>query len=549
MLFTLKKPHYRLVLATALVMLSGWILSATYLYIAADNIAKHEATKTARFTARQAAMTIQPYLLAEDIISLNFFLNSLTEAQQVEGVAIYNKRNKLIARAGEGNGAEQEVILGSQQTPMGTLKLYTNHQSERSMLTGFLWQVAILSIITLLATLITLWLSIKQLNTRSTSPNDDTDTRECDTDNASNNNIPSPSPACTESTVSIVNLAEPTSSEENTSKPPESFSQTLTQAINEPSLAQTEANNDTQSQITTEHNNDIHSTDETLDNNDLVELLRPDTTERMPHFKPTPMQPENEQMHSSRKESTYELEDSLKEDRQSHSENTSQPATLKPNPLRTHERAEEQLDLYSLEHQLELSLQPKEAAYLFYIDATTGHADYVEPEEHNYLLQTYEHLIKKVSAIYGGSVSVNASGDLQLFFDDQDEEDGHGIHALCAAKLFTLLYRAFNHARIKSFKPVLNLHMAIVRGNREKFNLIKEEALFLTRTTQSNELISHTALTEAKQLKSTLLSSAEVRREDEDKVLVLSLTPSYQALLTKQATHLLKTPSAEALEQ
>ncbi|BBB28456.1 hypothetical protein [Neptunomonas japonica] len=526
--FTLKKQHYRLILATALVMLSGWILSATYLYIAADNIAKNEATKTARLTARQAAMTIQPYLLAEDIISLNFFLNSLTEAPQVKGVAIFNKRNKLIARAGENNGAEQQVILGNQQTPMGTLKLYTGHQSEHNMLTGLLWQVAILSAISFLATLITLWLSLKQLNLRSSTFDENSN---IDTSNSSSSDAPA--------------------LDEEVAEQPESFYQSMAEATSEPYSERTEGSNDDQSQIGSEPDTDIHSTDETLDNNELVELLRPDSTERMPHFKPAPMQSDNEQANDTSpvEESTYELEDSLKEQQLSQPENTQEAPPLKPNPLRAHERAEEQLDLYSLEHQLELSLQPKEAAYLFYIDATTGHADYVEPEEHSYLLQTYEHLIKKVSAIYGGSIFVNASGDLQVFFDDQDEEDGHGVHALCAAKLFTLLYRAFNQARIKSFKPVLNLHMAIVRGNRDKFNLIKEEALFLTRTTQTNELISHTALTEAKQLKSTLLSTAQVRREDEDKVLILSLTPSYQALLTKQATHLLKAPSAETLKQ
>jgi hypothetical protein len=543
MLFTLKTPHYRLLLATALVMVLGWILSATYLYIAAESIAKHEATKTARLTARQAAMTIQPYLLAEDIISLNYFLNSLTEAKQVKGVAVFNKRNKLIARAGENIGTEQKVILGSQQTPTGTLKLYTNHQSEHNMLNALLWQVAILSIITLLATLITLWLSLRQLNIRPPSFVEETEPLELDTDKPSKNDEPLSNPLSTKSGKLTVELTETLTSEEITTQQPESFSQTLTQAINQPTSVQIETKDDTSSQASRENTHEIHSTDETLDNNELVELLKPDTTERMPHFKPAPMQPENEPTNSSFKEASYELEDSLKDHQQTLSD-----SAPKPNPLRTHERSEEQLDLYSLDHQLELSLQPIDAAYLFYIDATTGHADYVEPEEHSYLIQTYEQLINKVSAIYGGAVSVNASGDLQLLFDDQDEEDGHGVHALCAAKLFTLLYRAFNQSRIKSFKPVLNLHMAIVRGNREKFNFIKEEALFLTRTTQSNELISHTALTEAKQLKSTLLSAADVRREDEDKVLILSLTPSYQALLTKQATHLLKASSAGAQE-
>ncbi len=542
MLFILKKPHYRLIFATALVMLSGWIISASYLYLVTDSIAKNEAQITARHTARQAAITIQPYLLAEDIISLNFYLNNLTEARLVNGVAIYNKQSKLIARAGENHGTEQQVILGNQQTPTGTLKLYSNHEAQKNMLSGLLWQVSILSLITLLATLVTLWLALKPLKISSDEP-EDTE-KQSDALTAEN---------------ATQAVTEAHDEEESTQdKASDSFTQTLAATLEDtpdkiPPLLEVDSSNNPGATVSDKaldennsdtlktHQYDDSSSDETLNDDELVNLLRPDTTQRMPHFTPSPMQPDDDdgQPRQQQREATYELEE--------HQQSTPQaaPASAKPNPLRAHERTEEQLDLYSLDHQLELSLQPQDAAYLFYIDATTGHADYVEPEEHNYLLKTYEKLIKKVAAIYGGAVSIDASGDMQLFFDDQDEEDGHGVHALCAAKLFTLLYRAFNQARIKSFKPVLNLHMAIVRGNREKFNLIKEEALFLTRTTQSNELISHTALTEARQLKATLLSSADVRREDEDKVLILSLTASYQALLNKQATHLLSKPVTE----
>jgi hypothetical protein len=69
---------------------------------------------------------------------------------------------------------------------------------------------------------------------------------------------------------------------------------------------------------------------------------------------------------------------------------------------------------------------------------------------------------------------------------------------------------------------------------------MKEEALFLTRTTQSNDLISHTALTEATHLKSTLLQQAHIQRVEEDKVLIQSMGDSYQDLLRKQAIHLLR---------
>ena len=520
MLFILKKPHYRLIFATALVMLSGWIISASYLYLVTDSIAKNEAQITARHTARQAAMTIQPYMLAEDIISLNFYLNSLTEARQINGVAIYNNQSKL----------------------------YSNYEPQKRLLTGLLWQVSTLSIITLLATLVTLWLALKPL--------------KISTNEAKESDEPSHTPIETEETAKTAGTADtPSASEEEPEHTEglgtDSFVQTLKETLENGSPtpdqdAEPADTHDTTYVDETSDQSNSGSTallqgheetlEETLNNDELVALLKPDTTQRMPHFIPTPIEPDEEergpQQHRQH-DAPYELEERQQDI------SSPIPAPVQLNPLRTHERTEEQLDLYSLDHQLELSLPPQDAAYLFYIDATTGHADYVEPEEHNYLLQTYEKLINKVSAIYGGVVSIDASGDLQLFFDDQDEEDGHGVHALCAAKLFTLLYRAFNQARIKSFKPVLNLHMAIVRGNRAKLNLIKEEALFLTRTTQSNELISHTALTEARQLKTTLLSSADIRREDEDKVLILSLTASYQALLNKQATHLLSKPATE----
>jgi len=113
------------------------------------------------------------------------------------------------------------------------------------------------------------------------------------------------------------------------------------------------------------------------------------------------------------------------------------------------------------------------------------------------------------------------------------------VNAVCSAMLFTHLYKQYNQSQIRAFRPVMNLHMALVRGSRERVDRMQEEAHFLTRTIQSNELISHTALTEAPLLKESLLQSADIRREDEDKVLILSVSESYQALLEKQARHLL----------
>ena len=148
-------------------------------------------------------------------------------------------------------------------------------------------------------------------------------------------------------------------------------------------------------------------------------------------------------------------------------------------------------------------------------------------------------LAKQVARIYNGEVEQLENQDLMLRFELRDDKDSHGVNALCAAMLFNLLYKGFNQARIRGFQPVLSLQMSLARGHHSKHNLVKEEAHFLTRTTNSNDLISHTALTEAPLIKEAMLGESDIRREDEDKVLLLKVTPKHQTLLQKQANHLL----------
>jgi hypothetical protein len=143
--------------------------------------------------------------------------------------------------------------------------------------------------------------------------------------------------------------------------------------------------------------------------------------------------------------------------------------------------------------------------------------------------------------ISGGNLELLASGDIRVMFDDQDINDNHGVQALCAAKLFNQLYKYYNHRQITRMQPTLNIQLSLVRGNRAKIELLREEAHFLTCTTVSNELISHTPLSEVQALKETLLDNAQTERQDEDKILILSLNASYQELLERQARHLAKT--------
>ncbi|WP_372831261.1 hypothetical protein [Pontibacterium sp.] len=219
-----------------------------------------------------------------------------------------------------------------------------------------------------------------------------------------------------------------------------------------------------------------------------------------------------------------------------------QPLTAKQakeNPLLKRGRDEEQLDLYSFEHEMELMLTAENAAYMLYIDATSAHTEYADAIEREELLKIYHQLANQVAHIYSGQLEINPNGDMQVLFSEPLEDDVHGVNALCSGLLFVLLYKGFNQQRIGQFKPVLNLHIALVRGHRGKPQILQEEARFLTRTTQSNELISHTALTEAPDIKQALLKDADIRREDEDKVLIHKVEKRYQTLFEKQSNHLL----------
>lgn len=273
---------------------------------------------------------------------------------------------------------------------------------------------------------------------------------------------------------------------------------------------------------------------------DLVELLRPEPAQPAPQLRPESDSitkevdapaAENIPSETEAEVTTIELEE------QPLTQQDEKP-TAKDNPLRRG-RDEEQLTLYSFEHEMELMLTPEDATYLLYIDATSAHAEYADASERDQLLAIYAQLAAQVAHIYSGQLETLNNGDLQVSFSAPVEKDAHGINALCAGLLYVLLYKGFNKQRIGQFQPVMNLHIALVRGHKGKPMIMQEESRFLTRTTQSNELISHTALTEAPDIKRALLKDADIRREDEDKVLIHKVEKRYQTLFEKQCNHLL----------
>ncbi|EXJ10116.1 MULTISPECIES: hypothetical protein [Nitrincola] len=276
-----------------------------------------------------------------------------------------------------------------------------------------------------------------------------------------------------------------------------------------------------------------------LNDHELVSLLKPEPKHRViPEFNPkvAMLHTHEHFQRGSDPDDGFELEESFG---RAIRDDEDEPHFSMPNNPLSASREETTPNIYAFEQDLELVLDAKEAAYLMLIDTTSAHAEYVDEEERAQLIGAYQELANSVAAIYNAEVSECKNGDLLLHFDEAQEDDTHGVNAVCAAMLFTHLYKHYNQSRIRYFQPVMNLHMALVRGRHDKQDRLLEEARFLTRNTHSNDLISHTALTEAPELKRSLLDGANIRRENEDKVLILQVGTSYHDLLEKQAKHLL----------
>ncbi|NVK42701.1 MAG: hypothetical protein HWE39_15780 [Oceanospirillaceae bacterium] len=482
------RPQRRRILTqVGLVLFCGLLLSIGFLRYDAAQAARQQTLDSGSALMGQAAQLLQPLLLADDRVSLNYLINELGERPDVVGIALHRPDGELVARSGTSEGPiEQSMDLEREQQNLGRLQFWLDPAPLEQQRLSQLYSLAICWILTALAALATLWLGLRPRREKIET-------------------VP-------------YSVAEPVRAE-TPPPPPVDEAEAMQAAANAVQLEEPEP------KAAPEPERDSPRQEPGFEG--LLDLLRPVKERLMPRFEPSaPQGPDDEQF--------VDIDDEPEELPPMRAE------PRRPNPLRG--REEEQLGLYSFEQELELILAPEDAQYLLLIDAASGHADYVGEEERAALLQQYRRQAEQIAGIYSGEVEALDNGDIRIWFREPVEDDSHGANALCAAKLFTLLYRGWNQARIRGFQPVLSLHMALVRGNRERQERILDEAQFLTRSTQSNELISHTALTEAPALKENLLDGADVRRESEDKVLILTLSEGYEELLHKQAEHLLNKP-------
>jgi len=533
------------------------VVSFLYMHLATSRQAVHETQVIGQNIAKQSELLIRPLLLSDDRVSLNYLLNELNELDYISGLHVQDNNGFTLARAGTSSKQTLQQQLLQQEKTIGTVTIWLNSQPIEHLLRNQLWPLLSIAVFISLLLLATVAFMTRRTGSTALAP------EQSDPEPNFSDALAMQSHAASELKES--HAANELKENIATSEPKDSLTATEqpdTSAAAEPSNAPV-----TIGSVDSQHNTELNRSvteaavpapispeprvepqaeepasaptpspaQDLLHTHELVDLLKPapSTGAQMPKFEHQPQQLDDSPAVAQTVETLVLEEEPV---------STPEPHTpSRENPLLKSmtERHEEQLDLYSFEHELELILPPQDAIYLFYIDATTASSENMEPDEKATLLNVYHHLAKQVARIYNGACDQLPNKDILLRFELRDEKDSHGINAVCAGLLFTLLYKGFNQSRIRGFQPVLSLQMSLARGHHNKYDLVQEEAHFLTRTTNSNELISHTALTEAPLLKAAMLKEADIRREDEDKVLLLKVTPKHQTLLQKQANHLL----------
>lgn len=525
-------PHrYRPIWVTLLIFVLGMIATMMMLQQNNPRIANEQALLSSGALAESASVLLIPLVVNEDRISINYLLNEMTNQSVIRGMRLSTHEGTVLGLSGNQQGEVVDVELLRNEERLGTLEVWADGSRLLILLQQQQVIMALGAGITLLILLIALWISLRP---RSSHPAKDSDAETADFNTLiqqysqpepEGDSLPILDPDDIDSLdlPPLRTLATPNEAPSHNpapqrkSPPTQQFiaERDTPDALDEVSISLSARDEDP---------------NEDLNDSELVSLLRPERdSAQMPRFTPVTAGHPRESEQAA-EDPWVELEEREVEPK----------PVSRTNPLLSaFEEDEEPSNVYAFEQDLELMLPATKAGYLLLIDTTSAHSELVEKEEHQTLLKTYRMLANSVASIYNGRVMRADNGDLQIIFDQPHEDDTHGVNSMCAAMLFTHLYKQYNHSRIRQFQPVMNLHMALVRGKIDKLDRLLEEARFLTRTTQTNELISHTALTESAQLKETLLDGANIRREDEDKVLILQISQSYQELLEKQSKHLM----------
>jgi hypothetical protein len=582
--------------AIALVLLFSSTLVGSYLL--AKKAAENEALKQAKIWSNSASMLVAPLILSKDLVSLNFVTNQIADDPFVAGIQITDSQTMRLAAAGTQEGVHTAKSIAPNNEIIAQLEVWIDPTPVQQQLN---YQTGLISSGAIVAFLLSLFIyrrqsklleeevayieqieqhfddqSMDSVKTSETNSASEVNVG-AEVDNEVDNSVilteeSQPSEQISEADLEPLE-AEPHSETEPEIESPENSEKTFDDignfgsAYDDPIFENSEpeeikANNTEQVSELDKDETDlppwesiehptvtepsepanieppivkmqVNETDN--DEIDLVDLLKPERREpSVPPFKPLSKEAELD-----REEPSFEtlMFDTTPE----HQEPEKKLARKLPIIN------EEQLDLYTIEQELDLLTPASEAAYVVLIDFTSPHSALISNQEQLQIKRTYRTLANSVANIYEGEVSALGE-DILIQFNDASDDDEHGVNASCAAMLFAQLARSYNRSRQDQQEPVLNVHTAIVRGQQGRQERMADEARFLTRSTKTDRLISHTALSEAPDLKRGVLSTAEIKREDEDKVLILSLSKSYQELLEKQGRYLLAKLAQQATQ-
>lgn len=551
----------RPVIAAASVLCLLMLLTLGVLYSLAKSQATQQVEAQAERLANSVETLVTPLMISDDRVSLNFIVNQLVDDPSLRGIRLTDTQALALAVAGEPAELKLTREIRPNDEFLGELTLWIDPLPTLSLLKSQLIFVGLaLCVALLISALVYRYTPSSSAVAEDEADFDDelaqhyTPETEAEAEAETEAEAEAESEMPTDDQIDEMELGsheasrfsdsdDDTDAEENAedSDAPLSFDE-LAQSNErvEPSFAGIEAEPafeegdeplDVSATLKVPAMDSVpviksrvSETDSDDDSVDLVGLLRPEqNSAAMPKFKPSQMQP----LSDSEEPESEELEISIPVP-------MNRPSSSKKLPIIN----EEQLDLYSLEQELDLILSPDNAGYLILIDTTSAHSTNLDSEELAQIRRTYRTLANSVARIYFGKVEALGE-DLLIRFEIPKSDDSHGVNALCSALLFNILYRSYNQSRSKQNLALLNVQIAVVRGQLDRFGHMLDEARFLTRSTKSNAVISHTALSEAPELKSSLLTQADVRREDEDKVLITSIERRHQALLEKQARYLL----------
>ena len=489
-------------IALAGILLGGLMVAAFYLSMAAERVAQQQTRLQGELMGQQIVTLIKPALLAADPVSLNFVLNQLVRQPHIDAIALIDTKQRQLGRAGEADSDTnllQEVTIRQQDQNLAFLEIHLNPTPYLKQISTLLIQAGILALIVIILALLGCWYLI----------NRNSSIAETAASPVARKTAPQTSEA-PPSEAGEERHAETSLQDQTENRAPEKTSATAEAEFSSQPPA---TNSDDDPEL-------------------LIDLLRPaDDAPNMPEFAPFSDKKENPKQALQQAPEQHPIVEEI--------DIKPQKSKLK-NPLFENDKHEVQLDMYSFEQELELIVSAEQAGYLLYLDLASGHSDNISADELHELQEYYYRMLDMVIAIYQGEAARISNGNLQLAFLNPHKDDSHGVNAVCASQLFNRLYKLFNQQRIRRMKPVLNLHMALVRGHHKKLPRLQEEARYLTQSTDSNELVTHTALSEAPDLKVSLLAGADIHRAEEDKVLIRAVNENYQMLLDKQAKHLLK---------